>query len=53
MPLTISLNDANNVGKITQIDLLSRHYSVSLIENLYDYDEKIGQMVKNCYLSEW
>lgn len=53
MPLTISLNGADNVGKTTQIGLLPRHYSVSLVGSLHDCDEKIGQMVKNSSLNEW
>ena len=52
MPLTISLNGADNVGKTTRIGLLPRHYSVSLVGSLHDCDEKMGQMVKNGCLSE-
>ena len=53
MPLTISLNGADNVGKTTQIGLLPRNYSVSLVGSLHDCDQKMGQMVKNGRLSEW
>lgn len=53
MPLTVSLNGADNVGKTTQIGLLPRHYSISLVGSLHDGDEKIGQMVKNGSLNEW
>ena len=53
MPLTISLNGADNVGKTTQIGLLPRHYSVSVVGSLQDCDEKIARMVKSCRLDEW
>ena len=52
MPLTISLNGADNVGKTTQIGLLPRHYSESLVGGLHDCDEKVGQMAKNGNLNE-
>ena len=53
MPLTISLNGADNVGKTTQIGLLPRHYSVTLVGSLHDCDERIGQLAKTGSLNEW
>lgn len=53
MPLTISLNGADNVGKTTQIGLLPHHYSMALVGSLHDCDQKIGQMVKAGSFNEW
>ena len=53
MPLTVSLNGADNVGKTTQIELLPRHYSILLVGSLHDCDEKIRQLVRTDQLSDW
>ena len=53
MPLTVSLNGADNVGKTTQIGLLPRHYSISLVGSLHDCDHRISQMVETGCLNDW
>ena len=53
MPLTVSLNGADNVGKSTQIGLLPHHYSISVVGSLHDCDQKIGQMVKAGNMDKW
>ena len=52
MPLTISLNGADDVGKTTQTDLIPHHHSISLVGSLHDCAQKIGQTGKARSLDE-
>lgn len=53
MPLTISLNGADNVGKTTQVELLPRSFDVYLAGSLHESDNWLGQMAKFGTLKDW
>lgn len=53
MSYTISLNGADNVGKMTQIGLLPSHHTLSKVGGLHDSDEKIGEMHRQGLLQDW
>ena len=53
MPLTISLNGADNVGKTTQISLLPCHYTVCKPGGLHESDNDIGEMHRQGRLQHW
>ena len=53
MPVTISLNGPDNVGKTTQLELFPRSFTTVVIGGLHDCDAKIGQMLKNGSLNDW
>lgn len=53
MPLTVSLNGVDNVGKTTQVGLFPHHYSILSAGSLHDWDKRIGDMVKSDGLQDW
>ena len=53
MPMTISSNAPDNVGKTTQLELFPRSYSTILVGGLHDCDPRIGQMLKDGSLNDW
>ena len=53
MPLTISINGPDNVGKTTQIELLPQSFDVYLAGSLHESDDELGDMVNNGTLKDW
>ena len=53
MPITISINEPDNAGKTTQIALLPRHWSVTLLRSLHEYDSTLGSLARDGKLGDW
>ena len=53
MPITISLNGPDNIGKTTQLELFPRSFSTIRVGGLHDCDTRIGQMLRDGSLNDW
>ncbi|GAP91699.1 hypothetical protein SAMD00023353_12800040 [Rosellinia necatrix] len=53
IPFTVSLNGPDNIGKTTQLSLLSDNFTVSKVGGLHEHDEMIHQLQLEGRWGDW